>query len=314
MSEIGIVLVTHNSESEIGLSLDAALGTGAAVIVVDNASTDGTVAEVRKRGARLIPNPVNRGFAAAANQAFAALSCSYILLLNPDAVISTSLDPLRKACDLPRAGGAGGQLLGHDGLPQRGFMVRRLPTPAALILEVLLLNRIWPGNPVNRRYRGLDWNPATRVEVEQPAGAFLMIRREVWNELGGFDEGFYPLWFEDVDLCRRMIDRGYRLHYVPDAVAKHTGAHSVSQLPVELIKFYWYRSLLRYSAKHFREVSFRAVCLAVIAGSFLRIIGGSALEGSRKSLAAYCKVALLACRCFVRGWNADAAVPGSLQS
>jgi GT2 family glycosyltransferase len=193
-------------------------------------------------------------------------------------------------------------------------MVRRLPTPAALILEALLLNRLWPGNPVNRRYRGLDWDTGVRIEVEQPAGAFLMIRREVWKELGGFDEGFFPLWFEDVDLCRRVIDRGYRLYYVPEAVAKHTGAHSIARLPVELIRFYWYCSLLRYSAKHFRPVSHRAVCAAVIAGSFLRMIGGSASEGSRKSIAAYGKVVRLAGRCLVSGWRDDAVLRGPLNS
>jgi GT2 family glycosyltransferase len=310
MGEIGIVIITYNSEPEIGGCLDAAMATGAEVIVVDNASVDGTIAEVRKRNANMIANPVNRGFAAAANQAFALLNCPYVLLLNPDAVIQGSLLPLRKACDLPGAGGAGGKLLGRDGLPQRGFMVRRLPTPAALILEVLLLNRLWPGNPVNRRYRGLDWDISELTEVEQPAGAFLMLRREVWHQLGGFDEGFYPLWFEDVDLCRRMIDRGYHLYYVPDAVAKHTGAHSIERLPVELRRFYWYCSLLRYSAKHFRPVSRRALCLAVIAGAFLRLIGGPALESTRQSTAAFRKVVRLASRCLIYGWRDEAVVTG----
>ncbi len=311
MSEIGIVLVTYNSAPEIGVALDAALRTGARVIVVDNASTDDTLEEVRCRNVECIANAVNRGFAAAANQGFGALHCPYILLLNPDAVIQTGLDALREACDLPRAGGAGGQLLSPDGSPQVGFMVRRLPTPASLILEVLLLNRIWPKNPVNRRYRGLDWDLRARIPVEQPAGAFLLIRRAVWQELGGFDEGFYPLWFEDVDLCRRMMDRGYRIYYVPEAVAKHTGAHSIARLPVELRRFYWYGSLLRYSAKHFRPVFHRSLCLAVIVGSFLRIIGGSAFEGSRKSRMAYGKVIRLASRALRRGWRDEVVVPGS---
>ncbi len=310
MSEIGIVLVTHNSEAEIGASLDAALRTGAQVVVVDNASVDATYAEVQKRNVRYIPNHANRGFAAAANQGTALLTSPYILFLNPDAVIETSLHPLREACDLPGAGGACGKLVGHDGSPQRGFMVRRLPTPAALIFEVLLLNRLWPANPVNRRYRALDWDTAARIEVEQPAGAFLMVRREVLEQLGGFDEAFYPLWFEDVDLCRRMIDRGNRIYYVPGAVAKHTGGHSISRLPVELRRFYWYRSLLRYSAKHFAPISHRAVCIAVIVGSLLRLVGGSPLKGSRKSKAAFFEVIRLASRSLIRGWRDELVVPG----
>ena len=180
-------------------------------------------------------------------------------------------------------------------------MVRQLPTPAALILEALLLNRIWPDNPVNRRYRGLALDYSTRMAVEQPAGAFLMVRRAVWRELGGFDEGFFPLWFEDVDFCRRVADRGYHLYYVPEAVAKHTGAHSIRQLTVEMRRVYWYCSLLRYSAKHFRPGAFRVVCLAVVTGSLLRSIAESVLDRSLKPLAAYGKVVRLASRCLLFG-------------
>jgi GT2 family glycosyltransferase len=68
------------------------------------------------------------------------------------------------------------------------------------------------------------------AEVEQPAGAFLMLRREVWHELGGFDEGFHPLWFEDVDFARRARNRGYRFLYTPLAVAAHRGGYSAEAL------------------------------------------------------------------------------------
>src|ERR1700722_3469178 len=270
MGDIGIVIVTYNSGAEIGACLDAALASGAEVVVVDNGSHDATIAEVARRGCRLIANSTNRGFAGAVNQGFLALHCPYILLLNPDAILLTSIQPLREACDLPRSAGAGGRLVDLNGNPQTGFMFRRLPTPAALVLEVLLLNRIWPNNPVNRRYRALDLNGESRIPVEQPAGAFFMIRRVVWEKLGGFDEGFFPLWFEDVDFCRRALDRAYVLYYTPAAVAKHTGAHSIPQLTVQMRYFYWYRSLLRYTAKHCRPIAFRAVCLAVVTGSFAR--------------------------------------------
>ena len=301
MSDIGIIIVTYNSAAEIGACLEAALASGAETIVVDNASRDGTIAEVARRGVRLIANSENRGFAGAVNQGFGALNNPYVLLLNPDAVIQTSLEPLRQACDLPGAAGAGGKLLDASGRPQVGFMVRGLPTPATLALEALLLNRIWPGNPVNRRYRCLDWDSSTCSKVEQPAGAFLMVRRAVWQELGGLDESFFPLWFEDVDFCRRIRDRGFSLYYIPEAVAKHTGGHSVPNLPLEMRLIYWYRGLLRYSAKHFGPFAFLAVCLAVVTGSFLRGIAESALDRSFKPMAAYGKVAGLAARCLFCG-------------
>ena len=308
--DVGIVVVTWHSEAAIGACLDAALPTGAQIVVVDNASSDGTLDEIRRRPVRLIANSVNRGFAAAVNQGFAVLQCPYILLLNPDSVLQTDLIPLRDACAAPDAAGAGGLLLGPDGRPQIGFMVRRFPTAATLALEALLLNRVWPQNPVNRRYRGLDLDYDRRISVDQPAGAFLMIRRAVWQELGGFDESYYPVWFEEVDFCRRAANRGYRLFYEPKAVAKHTGAHSISRLTVEMRRIYWYRSLLKYAARHFRPSAFRGVCLAVAAGSVLRMIAESVLGRRLQPLAAYGDVVRLAGRAFIFGWRDESVVTG----
>jgi N-acetylglucosaminyl-diphospho-decaprenol L-rhamnosyltransferase len=300
-ADTGIVIVTYNSAAEIGACLDAALATGAEIVVVDNASSDGTVEEVRRRGVRLIANSDNRGFAAATNQGFVVLQRPYVLLLNPDAVLKTDLQPLIRACDMPGAAGAGGKLIDSEGRPQIGFMARNLPTATTLVLESLLLNRICPNNPVNRRYRGLGLDYSKQLAVEQPAGAFLMIRRAVWEELGGFDEGFYPLWFEEVDFCRRAADRGYRMHYEPEAVAKHTGGHSLGALALGARRFYWYRSLLKYSAKHFGSRGFRAVCLAVAAGSVLRGIAESVLTRRFSPIAVYGKVVRLAAHSFVFG-------------
>jgi GT2 family glycosyltransferase len=310
MAEIGIVIVTYFSQTEIGPCLDAVMGQDADVVVVDNASADGTIAEVARRGVRLIANDVNRGFAAAVNQGISVLESAYILLLNPDAVLRGGLHRLREACDLPGAAGAGGCLVGPDGQMQVGFMARALPTPGALILESLLLNRLWPQNPVNRRYRGLGLDYTRRLAVEQPAGAFFMIRRAVWRELGGFDEGFRPLWFEDVDYCRRAIDKGYILYYEPGAVAEHIGAHSISKIAVEMRAVYWYSNLIRYSCRHFRPLALRGVCLAVVAGSCLRGFSEPALNRSLVPLVAYWKVARLACRCLFFGWRDEVVVQG----
>jgi GT2 family glycosyltransferase len=311
MSQIGIVIVTYNSQAEIGPCLDAALATGADVIVVDNASQDGTLAEVSSRGVRVVANPNNRGFAAAVNQGFTVLHSPYVLLLNPDAVILGGLDAMRRACDLEGAAGAGGCLLDIENKPQTGFMVRSFPTPMALVLEVLVLNRIWPNNPVNRRYRAVAVDYSSQSVVEQPAGAFLMLRRAVWEELSGFDEGYYPLWFEDVDFCRRVAARNYVLFYTPEAVARHSGGHSVASVSVQVRYFYWYRSLLRYSARHFGPFAFRMVCLSVVAGSVLRGAAGALSQGSWTPLATYGNVMRLAGRCLFFGWEEAAVMSGS---
>src|ERR1700679_1405276 len=118
MAAIGIVIVTYNSGAEIGACLDAALATGAEVVVVDNASHDATIAEVARRGARLIANSANRGFAGAVNQGFSSMNCRYILLWTPAAVSRTSMDPMREACDLPGSAAGGGRLVDGDGNPQ----------------------------------------------------------------------------------------------------------------------------------------------------------------------------------------------------
>ena len=300
MCEAGIVIVTHESEGEIGACLDRAQPTGAEIVVVDNASTDRTCQEVTRRGVQLIANPDNRGFAAAVNQGIRALDAPLVLLLNPDACLETSLDALVECCRSQGVAGAGGKLVGATGLPQAGFAVRSLPSPAALICEVLLINRAWPGNPVNWHYRCLGFDFSTPGDVEQPAGAFLMVRRDVWQELNGFDERFHPLWFEDVDFCWRARQKGYRMRYTPDAVAKHTGGHSLAKISLEKRQLYWYCSLLGFAAKHYRCSTTRIVCAAVFLGSIPRMLLGVAAFRSLASIAVYIRVMALAGRTFMR--------------
>jgi N-acetylglucosaminyl-diphospho-decaprenol L-rhamnosyltransferase len=301
MEDVGIVIVTHNSAAEIGPCLDAATATGAAVIVVDNASEDGTQAELERRGVQWIANPSNTGFAAAVNQGIRALRAPLVLLLNPDAIIQRGLEQLREACRDPHTAAAGGMLVDNLGRPQIGFMVRRFPSPGALCLEALLVNRLWPRNRINWHYRCLDLTYTKLLEVEQPAGAFLMIRRDAWEKLGGFDESFYPLWFEDVDFLKRAKCNSYHICFVPCAVARHSGGHSIQKISLEFRQFYWYRSLLKYAAKHFSPAAGRLVCLAVIIGSVMRTVLGVSHQRSLKPLAVYGKVVRLAGRQLLLG-------------
>ncbi len=296
LQDVGIVIVTYNSASHIGACLRAACATGADILVVDNASKDETCEQVKQHGVRLIANSRNLGFATAVNQGVRALSAPLLLLLNPDAIIQTSLTPLCQACSDARTAAAGGMLIDDRGEPQVGFMVRRLPTPAALCFEVLGINRLWRRNPVNWHYRCLDFDHRSPQEVEQPAGAFLMIRRDVWEQLNGFDESFYPLWFEDVDFLRRARDCKYTVQFVPASVAKHTGGHSIQKISLEFRQFYWYGSLLKYAAKHFSPGAEKLVCLAVMFGSVLRAVLGFPRQWSLKSIAVHGKVVRLAGR------------------
>ena len=244
-----------------------------ATVVVDNASSDRTLPMLGSvTRVKLIANRQNLGFAAAANQGVRESSAEFLLLLNPDVRLLTGVDNLVQAAG--QHGLAAGRLVDDKGRDQKGFTVRRFPTPAALVLELFGVNRVWPSNPVNRRYRCLDRDLSDQGPVEQPAGAFLMFRRDVWDRLGGFDEDFAPIWFEDVDFCRRAVSAGCRIEYVPSVTGEHRGGHSVWQLSDARRLEYWCDSLLTYASKHFRLLGYQAVCLAVVLTSVPRMVAG----------------------------------------
>jgi N-acetylglucosaminyl-diphospho-decaprenol L-rhamnosyltransferase len=263
-------------------------------VVVDNASTDRTSEIARRTQVQVIGNPENRGFAAAANQGFDATGAELILLLNPDVRLRTPIQGLMDACQ--RHGLSAGQLTDSSGRPQAGFSIRRFPSAAVLALELLGVNRLWPGNPLNRRYRYLDRDLNQGGPVDQPAGAFLMTRRDVWERLGGFDEGFHPVWFEDVDFCRRAIQAGYRIEYVPEVRAEHIGGHSINKLSPSRREAYWYGSLLTYAAKHFGPLEYRGVCLAAMLSSIPRMVVGMIRERSLRPVVRSFKIIRLAGR------------------
>lgn len=301
MDRIAIVIVTYNAGEHIGACLDAARGRADEIIVVDNASRDSTCAEAEQRGVTVLNNQVNAGFAAAANRGISAARAKLIVLLNPDARLCTSLDGFRKSLANPQTAACGGLLLDDSGTPQAGFAVRRFPTLAGMVFEALGVNRLWPRNPVNWKYRCLDLDLKAPQFVDQPAGALLCFRRSVWSELGGFDEAFRPLWFEDVDFCRRIKERGYAVAYTPEVVAYHTGAHSILKIPLENRNFYWYGGFLRYAAKHFSGWGVRLLGLAVLAGSVLRIATGVAHRRNLEPMAEFGVVFKLAARYLALG-------------
>lgn len=284
------------------------MAPSAQTVVVDNASLDDTVAQVRTRETvRLIANADNRGFAAAVNQGIRATEADLCLLLNPDAFLRTNLDALQAAAQ--QQGIAAGLLVDKTGAAQRGFTIRRFPSPLTLWFELLGLNRLWPSNPVNRRYRYADHDVTREGPVEQPAGAFLMLRREVWERLGGLDERFHPIWFEDVDLCLRGVQSGYKPWLVPEVAAEHEGGHSISRLEAGCRQVYWCVSLLRYAAKHFPPFAYRGICLAVLLTSVPRAVAGMIREQSLSPIRGCMNIVGFAGRRLVSGRLRDAS-PG----
>jgi GT2 family glycosyltransferase len=242
---------------------------------VDNNSTDDTVSKARTAfaGMQILINPQNAGFAGAVNQAAKVAEGDVLVILNPDTIATAgSLDKLAEALRTDNVGAASGLLLNEGGLPQKGFAVRRFPTLRSMLAEVLLVNRAWPGNHWNVRYRCLDFDYQNAQEVEQPAGACLAVKRKTWDEVNGFDEAFSPVWFEDVDFCRRIRDRGWKIVYRPDAIFSHVGGHSVSRLAFRDRQSYWYKNLLRYFAKHHSRTQLAILRLGITVGLLLRAL------------------------------------------
>ncbi len=222
------------------------------VIVVDNASTDGTVTMVREQfpTVMLVANPDNKGFAAANNQGIRLTDAPAILLLNPDTIAHAgSLQRMLQAfSNHPKAGIVGPKLLNPDGSVQSS--VRRLPTAWALAAIALKFRHLWKNFPPLRRYMAADLDIEREQSVGQVMGAAFLIRRELIDSIGLLDEGFH-VWFEEVDYCKQAADAGWETWYVPAATITHLGGESFKQQPSVQRQQRWRKSVQHYAKKHF---------------------------------------------------------------
>ncbi len=209
---VSVVVVNWNAGPALArclasLATDAAAGTE--VVVVDNASTDGSADAATRdhRWARLVSSPANVGFARGANAGAAAARGGVLVFLNPDATVEPgAVGVLVEALETtPAAGIAGGGLSDEAGGWQPG--AARFAVLPHLLLDTTL-GRVWVRR--RRAAHAVDW----------VYGTFMAVRRDVFHALGGFD-GAYFLYGEDLDLCHRAHERGWRTIHVPDARARH---------------------------------------------------------------------------------------------
>lgn len=272
--EVSILIVSWNAGGHIGRCLASLDPHRHEVIVVDNASLDDSAEEARRASpdATIVRQARNLGFAGATNAAAARAHGRFFLLLNPDCRARPgSIDRLAAFLDAHADYAAvGGCLVDEDDRIQAGFTVRRFPTLATWAVDLLLVDKLWPGNPISRRYLALDLDLARPRDVDQPAAACLMLRLEAFGAAGGLDEGFYPAWFEDVDLCRRLKRAGWRIGYVPDATFVHEGGVAMRALGLGAFSRVWYRNLLRYAQKHHGAGTRVTLRLLITAGMIMR--------------------------------------------
>lgn len=242
------------------------------VVIVDNASTDSSLHFARELPAArvsILRNSRNLGFAAASNLGWRSSSGARVLFLNPDAeACPGSVQRLDETFDDPGIWAVGGRLVSPSGEAQPGFNVRAFPTVGRVAAEMLLLDELWPRHPWSQPR--LENGAAGPMDVDQPAAACLMVSREALEALGGFDENFHPAWFEDVDLCRRIHDRGARILFQPAARFLHHGGYSLGRLSRrEFLEFY-HSNQIRYFRKHHGPRSAARVRLLVAAGLLIR--------------------------------------------
>lgn len=245
--KISVIIVTYNSEAAIKNCLSSVFSSSAETeaIIVDNNSGDKTIGLVEQfPKARLIRNKRNLGFGRANNVAARAASGDFLFFLNPDCVVEdTTIGKLANYLEKNKdVAVVGPKLLNSNGSIQRE--IANFPNFLSQIFILLRLHRI--GVFQNFVYRELDYDKTQ--ESEHLMGAALLVRREVFENVGGFDENFF-LWFEETDLLKRIKDLGYRIVYYPEARVTHLVGQSTRQLDFFEKQTIWNKSLLYYFKK-----------------------------------------------------------------
>lgn len=251
---LDIVIVNWNSGLQLYECIDSVLKHGVEsvnkIIVVDNGSTDGSVDTIEDFPVvKTVRTGKNLGFAAACNLGATMVSSPYILFLNPDTLVEANsfLVPLgfMERTENAHVGICGIQLVDEQGRVSR--TCARFPTLGRLIAQALGLNKI-PG----LRHTGVhmkDWDHGQSAEVDHVIGAFFVIRRNLFESLGGFDESFF-VYLEDIDLSFRARSIGFKSAYLVEVQAYHAGGGSSRQVK-DMRLYYSVRSKIMYGFKRF---------------------------------------------------------------
>ncbi|MFM8983168.1 MAG: glycosyltransferase, partial [Spartobacteria bacterium] len=251
MAKISVIIVNHNAGAALFDCLSSLIGKVFEVVVVDNRSDPKNFEPVISRfekgdGFRVVRLLKNAGFSAGCNAGVASSSGEYLLFLNPDCICLANLfEKLAEVLDNnPRAGIVGGMLLGEDGKEQGGGR-RAEPTIWRAFTRASGLWRVWRRGDYHLEYQKTSEEP---VEVDAVSGACLMIRREVFQEIGGFDEGYF-LHCEDLDLCISTKRRGWQVLSCPGARVFHSKGVCGTGKSL-FVEWHKHRGMLRFFKKH----------------------------------------------------------------
>ena len=271
---ISAIIVNYNAGPLLRGCVDSLLACplGIEIIVVDNASHDDSLEGLPESPqVRIIRNPSNMGFAAACNIGMQAASAPFLLFLNPDCyfqpgAVATLLAGLQSG---DRVGMVGGLLVNEDGTEQGGGR-RAVPTPWRSLVRASGLHRFsdrWPKLFYDFHLHKLPL-PESPIEVEAISGACMLVKREVVEDIGLWDEGYF-LHCEDLNWCMRFRQKGWKILFVPDARFNH--AHGAcSQSRRLFVEWHKHKGMVRFYRKFFRH-QYPCVLMRLVAvGVWLR--------------------------------------------
>jgi N-acetylglucosaminyl-diphospho-decaprenol L-rhamnosyltransferase len=290
---VSIVVVSFNTVREVVAcleSIERSVPLPHEVILVDNASADGTVAAVRARfpSVRLIANDDNVGFPKANNQALPLVRGEYVLFLNPDSELAPgTIERMVAALEgFPERAAVGPRVRKPSEFASR-TCARRLPTLWTEFCDLLWLDRIFLHSRLTGWKYYEPWDRATDRDVECLLGAAMLCRTAQVRALGGFDESV-PLYLDDMDLCKRLSALG-RLRYLSDVPLLHQYSVSTRKQPTPLIKRLGLQATYCYFVKH-RGSGYARAYVAIVAAvglasfplGFVRLLGGSLKKARRR--------------------------------
>lgn len=257
---LSIIIVTWNAEDEIEACINSIIKYNndipVEIIVVDNDSKDRTRNILKNYAVqtdfiRVILNEDNKGFTLANNQGIKIANGEFILLLNPDTKVTENslIKLIEQLATLGYMGAIAPQLLNEDFTIQQS--VRTFPTYWDMFCELTLLSKIFPMSRIFARWKMNYFNHNEIDEVEQPMAAALMVKKNVMDKVNGFDER-YKMFFNDVDLCKSIVDAGYKIYFYPDSKIFHLKGASIYKDRKNMLRI-WNDDCITYFKKHYNN-------------------------------------------------------------
>jgi GT2 family glycosyltransferase len=271
---MSVAVINYNTREHLRRCLSSIRAEAPAdIVVVDNASSDGSAEMVRAcfPEVRLHAASVNHGYGAGCNRALEHSRAEFVLLLNSDTLLQPGcVDALSRYLEAhPSVGLAGPRLINPDGSLQRSC--HRFPTPGITLLEMTPLRRVVRHLPWVRERYPRTWSHDRPKQVPWVTGAALAVRREAWAAAGGFDESYF-MYQEEVDLSYRMLRAGWQTHFTPTGTVVHIGGASTAQYRSAMAEQHL-TSVLRFYDRHHRatrRAAAKAIVKATVLGRWLR--------------------------------------------